>query len=269
MKVFFFLLHFYKKSYRRTLNKTNRTEKNRKANMMFIPFGQNNSINLSFVNNEIDQNIMKKRKIRNKFTPEEDKKLVDLIKQHGDRSWNLVSKLMGTRNQRQCRERWKHYLSCDMKNSLKPWTKEEDEILINKYNELGAKWTKIARELPGRSDLQVKVRYMKHLRHKKNKYIHGESETSDEDFYPDDDDDEYKKNSVDKDNEKRQKNNQNSVGAESINSEISFSGNSNKNTVSDDLGFSLDLDIASSNFLEELCKCDESCFLDHWAIMTF
>ena len=142
--------------------------------MMFVPYGQSNSMNLSYstnfdnVNlnsnmfymnsrkneniNSFDNNTGKKRKIRNKFTPEEDQKLRELIQKHGDRSWNLVSSLMGNRSQRQCRERWKHYLSCDVNVASKPWTKEEDEILINKYNELGAKWTKIARELPGRSE---------------------------------------------------------------------------------------------------------------------
>lgn len=106
----------------------------------------------------------KKRKIRNKFSPEEDQKLRELVQKHGEHSWNLISSLMENRNQRQCRERWKHYLSCDLKESIKPWTKDEDMIIMTKYNELGAKWTKIAKELPGRSDLQVKNRYFKNIK---------------------------------------------------------------------------------------------------------
>lgn len=264
--------------------------------MMFIPYGQSNSMNLSFTNNfekinlqsnafynnakpnelinEYDGNLVKKRKIRNKFTPEEDQKLRELIQKHGDRSWNLVSRLMGTRSQRQCRERWKHYLSCDMSMASKPWTKEEDEILISKFNELGAKWTKIARELPGRSDLQVKLRYMKHLRNKKNrtKYANDESESSDE-FYPDDDDDgkenDLNKNAqtdIRKQNNEKQEQNQQSFTADTIHSETNFTENANN--IGDDLGFSLDLDMTSSNILEELCKCDECSFLDQWTIMT-
>lgn len=108
--------------------------------------------------------IGRKRKIRNKFTIEEDQKLRDLVSKYGDRSWGIISSLMENRSQRQCRERWKHYLSCDINESKKPWTKEEDLILILKYNELGPKWTKIARELPGRSDLQVKQRYFNHVK---------------------------------------------------------------------------------------------------------
>lgn len=49
--------------------------------------------------------IKPKQIIRNKFTPEEDQKLRELVDKHGNRSWNLVSKLMGTRNPRQCLER--------------------------------------------------------------------------------------------------------------------------------------------------------------------
>ena len=98
---------------------------------------------------------------RKKFSPEEDQKLRELVQKHGEHSWNLISSLMENRNQRQCRERWKHYLSCDLKESIKPWTKDEDMIIMTKYNEHGAKWTKIAKELPGRSDLQVKNRYFK------------------------------------------------------------------------------------------------------------
>lgn len=47
-----------------------------------------------------------------------------------------------------------------MKNKNKKWTDVEDFIILQKYTELGPKWTKIARELPGRSDLQVKNRFM-------------------------------------------------------------------------------------------------------------
>ena len=175
--------------------------------MMFIAANHNDSMDLSKLNNSekillnsnssistsndmnndfnsIDS-ICKKR-IRNKFTPEEDQKLRELIKKHGEHSWNLVSSLMENRNQRQCRERWKHYLSCDMTEASKPWTKEEDSILLNKYNELGAKWTKIALELPGRTDLQVKSRYLKNLKNKRNRRARESDETeSDDEILPD------------------------------------------------------------------------------------
>lgn len=129
-------------------------------------------------------NKMKKR-VRNVFTPEDDKKLRELIQIYGDHSWILVSSLMENRNPRQCRERWKHYLSCDYKDSAKPWTKYEDEVIILKYGELGPKWTKIAKELHGRSDLQVKMRYMKHLKNKNNEDdTESEQSTNINEFFP-------------------------------------------------------------------------------------
>lgn len=174
--------------------------------MTLTPIGQDGSMNLSYRNNfhlvnpyqnsmigsnnyeaneSYNDSFMKKRKIRNKFTSEEDQKLRGLIQKYGEHSWNLVSTLMGTRNQRQCRERWKHYLSCDMTEASKPWTKEEDSILLNKYNELGAKWTKIALELPGRTDLQVKSRYLKNLKNKRNRRARESDETeSDDEILP-------------------------------------------------------------------------------------
>lgn len=97
----------------------------------------------------------------NKFTAKEDRKLRELIKTYGENAWNTISCLMGNKNQRQCRERWINYLSFNGNAISKPWTKEEDRLIILKYGELGAKWAKIANSLPGRSDNQVKLRFTK------------------------------------------------------------------------------------------------------------
>lgn len=264
-----------------------------REDMTLTPIGQDGSMNLSYRNNfhlvnpyqnniigsnnyeaneSYNDSFMKKRKIRNKFTSEEDQKLRGLIQKYGEHSWNLVSTLMGTRNQRQCRERWKHYLSCDISGITKPWTKEEDEIIINKYNELGAKWTKIARELPGRSDLQVKVRYLKFLKNKKNhnKHEDNESESSDE-FFPDQDDDmrqNYNNTAVESNNsdiknlqnqkqqdgEKENNNNQQESSiADTIPSETNYIIDNNSN-----LDFNFDFDLPPSNLLSEICQCDDN-----------
>ena len=98
-----------------------------------------------------------KRK-REKFLPEEDQRLRELVAIHGESSWDIVSKNMKNRNQRQCRERWKHYLSSSRPKA--PWTNEEDELLYQKMTELGPKWTKIAKFFDGRTDIQVKTRWM-------------------------------------------------------------------------------------------------------------
>lgn len=100
-----------------------------------------------------------KRRTRAKFLPEEDARLRELVLAHGTNSWEQIAGLMPGRNIRQCRERWKHYLSSE--RPYEPWTEEEDKILFDKVQALGAKWTKIAKFLPGRTDLQAKTRWQK------------------------------------------------------------------------------------------------------------
>ncbi|KAK8840190.1 hypothetical protein M9Y10_031134 [Tritrichomonas musculus] len=209
-------------------------------------------------NNSFNSNV-KKRKYRRKFTPEEDQKLRELIEKYGDHSWNIVSSLMENRNQRQCRERWKHYLSCDPEEASKPWSPSEDRIIIKKYKELGAKWTKIARELPGRSDLQVKIRYLKHLKNKKrrNKYKYKESESSDQAFSDDETDDDK---SI-KDNENKNKTSNNDEGSNNNNSEQVSSNANTSNTSDSDLGFNLGLRLTPINIITNFFNCTENSIL--------
>jgi hypothetical protein len=95
---------------------------------------------------------------REKFLPEEDAKLKELVRIHGQDSWPIIANQMPGRNARQCRERWKHYLSSE-KNRL-IWTAEEDQLLYQKMLEYGPRWTAISQYFPGRSDLQIKYRWM-------------------------------------------------------------------------------------------------------------
>lgn len=102
---------------------------------------------------------VQKKRTRAKFLPEEDEKLRQLVAEFGLHAWDAIAERMPGRNQRQVRERWKHYLSGE--KTHEPWTKEEDELLFEKVHELGGKWTKIARFLNGRTDLQAKLRWQK------------------------------------------------------------------------------------------------------------
>lgn len=94
---------------------------------------------------------------RFKFLQSEDEKLIELIDKYGVHSWPEVAKEMPGRNVRQCRERWKHYLSNDKKKN--PWTEEEEILLIEKVNEIGHKWTKLAKLFPERTDIQLKLKW--------------------------------------------------------------------------------------------------------------
>ena len=94
---------------------------------------------------------------KEKFTPAEDAKLKALVKFIGVGSWNKVAEYMGTRNARQCRDRYKNYLAPNL--NIKPWTLEDDEKLNRLIETMGKKWSLVAKEFPGRTDINIKSRY--------------------------------------------------------------------------------------------------------------
>lgn len=105
-------------------------------------------------------------KCRRSFSPEEDDKLKTLVEKHGESNWNAVAAEMPGRNVRQCRERWKHYLSPEVSNL--PWTPEEDELLLQKTQELGSKWVQISKLFKKRTDINVKNRWIVLMRRNTN-----------------------------------------------------------------------------------------------------
>ena len=91
---------------------------------------------------------------RKKFTDEEDEFLKSLVTKYGIKAWNKISELMPGRTPRQCRERYGNYLQPHLLNG--EWTQEDEKKLIEKYNEIGPKWAKIAEFFETRSDVNVK-----------------------------------------------------------------------------------------------------------------
>ena len=94
---------------------------------------------------------------RHMFTKEEDTYLKFLVSVFGTSQWEVVASMIGNRTARQCRERYKNYLSPSINNS--PWTPEEDVVLLTKYSQLGPKWSQISTFFNGRTDVMVKNRY--------------------------------------------------------------------------------------------------------------
>jgi hypothetical protein len=76
---------------------------------------------------------------KHKFTPEEDERLAQLVMKYKESNWKAIAKELGSRNCRQCRERWKNYLSPNL--NKEPWTALEDELLKRKYEEYGSQWS--------------------------------------------------------------------------------------------------------------------------------
>ena len=98
---------------------------------------------------------------RRNFTPEEDQRLILLVKKFGTNNWKQVSRNMYCRSPRQCKERFTTYLSPDV--NLNPWTPEEDNLLMALYDKFGSKWVKISKFFKGRRDNNLKNRWYTHL----------------------------------------------------------------------------------------------------------
>ena len=101
--------------------------------------------------------VEKKLKIKYNWTPQEDYYLQQFVSMYGTKNWFLISYKMGSRNPRQCRERWENYINPEL--STDPWTAEEDQLLREKYSELGTKWGKISKFLKNRTAIAARNRW--------------------------------------------------------------------------------------------------------------
>jgi hypothetical protein len=95
---------------------------------------------------------------KTKFTDAEDAALTNLVRDLGTSDWQEIADHLPGRNPRQCRDRWVYYLSPEVGNG--PWTVEEETLLLAKHNELGSSWKRIAPFFPGRTDINVKSRFL-------------------------------------------------------------------------------------------------------------
>ncbi|KAL3618651.1 Transcription factor myb17 [Castilleja foliolosa] len=97
------------------------------------------------------------------WTPEEDEKLKEYIKNHGHGSWRSLPKLAGLlRCGKSCRLRWANYLRPDIKRG--PFSPDEEKLVIQLHAILGNRWAAIASQLPGRTDNEIKNLWNTHLK---------------------------------------------------------------------------------------------------------
>ncbi|EAX91613.1 Myb-like DNA-binding domain containing protein [Trichomonas vaginalis G3] len=110
---------------------------------------------------EDDLNQLVIKTHRRRFTPEEDELLKEYVNSGEGHTWEDIARMLNGRTARQCWDRYNNYLYKNLKKDK--WTPDEDAIIVNMYNKIGSKWTKIAQMLDGRSGNNVKNRWHKYL----------------------------------------------------------------------------------------------------------
>ncbi|XP_040180082.1 snRNA-activating protein complex subunit 4 isoform X2 [Rana temporaria] len=102
---------------------------------------------------------------RSEFTKEEDEMLKHFVQRMrvGEHiPYKKISYFMEGRDGLQLLYRWTKCLDPSLRKG--PWTKEEDEMLLKAVAKYGERWYKIRFDVPGRSDVQCRERYVKGLR---------------------------------------------------------------------------------------------------------
>lgn len=130
-------------------------------NSYFLP-----NVHYNSSKTDLKSNPKKKFYKRARFSPEEDKLLIETVYKIGTNDWNKVSKELYRMSQnsyqrspKQCKDRYVNYLSPDIKN--KEWTLEEDQCLIYYFMLNAYHWSSIKKFLPGRSEISIKNRFNK------------------------------------------------------------------------------------------------------------
>ena len=95
------------------------------------------------------------------WTNIEDEILKAAISKYGPQQWARVSSLLNRKTAKQCKARWMQWLDPGIRKV--EWSKEEDEILLQKAKEMSTQWETIAKMIVGRTANQCIERYQKLL----------------------------------------------------------------------------------------------------------
>ncbi|KAK5647466.1 hypothetical protein RI129_002358 [Pyrocoelia pectoralis] len=109
-----------------------------------------------------DIQIRTKKQInKGRWSKEEDARLKQLVEEYHER-WDIIAQHFSDRSDVQCQQRWTKVVNPELVKG--PWTKEEDEKVIELVKKYGPKkWTLIARHLKGRIGKQCRERWHNHL----------------------------------------------------------------------------------------------------------
>ncbi|KAH0709909.1 hypothetical protein KY290_011264 [Solanum tuberosum] len=89
------------------------------------------------------------------WTTTEDAILMEYVKKHGEGNWNAVQRNSGLmRCGKSCRLRWANHLRPHLKKGA--FSLEEERLIVELHAKLGNKWARMAAQLPGRTDNEIK-----------------------------------------------------------------------------------------------------------------
>ncbi|CAH9064622.1 unnamed protein product [Cuscuta epithymum] len=109
-----------------------------------------------------------RRSTKGQWSPEEDEILCKAVQQYKGKNWKKIAECFKDRTDVQCLHRWQKVLNPELVKG--PWSKEEDEIIIEMVDKYGPKkWSTIAQHLPGRIGKQCRERWHNHLNPSINK----------------------------------------------------------------------------------------------------
>ncbi|GLT48230.1 hypothetical protein SLA2020_218690 [Shorea laevis] len=118
-----------------------------------------------------------RRSTKGQWTAEEDEILRKAVQRFKGKNWKKIAECFKDRTDVQCLHRWQKVLNPELIKG--PWSKEEDEIIIELVKKFGPKkWSTIAQHLQGRIGKQCRERWHNHL----NPAINKEAWTQEEEL---------------------------------------------------------------------------------------
>ncbi|KAJ1963921.1 hypothetical protein GGI12_001747 [Dipsacomyces acuminosporus] len=96
---------------------------------------------------------------RSKWSPEEDRLLTEAVMTYGEGDWQSVAACLDNRTGQQVLHRWCKSINPAIRSGR--WDEDEDAALLAAVKLYGVgQWTKIAKHVPGRTDVKCRERYM-------------------------------------------------------------------------------------------------------------